>query len=311
MGLWVKWIAMGPSVAAGTLFWLIALALLPSTTAGLSAVGLTAVLTWVFMGGAEAAAVVLLAGGRRLSRAESRPFDPSRALLAARGIEVTTLYVSRRVRGEVVTEPIGRRSILVSPLLLHGTTSGSTQEAEITVALARAEAQRSVAGGMQHDVCVRLLSLPCLIVGDVLKRLGRCVGWLPGVRLIPPIATVLAATAIWMAASAHVWWLTTLLVVALALCITTPIAQRARARHLRDATDELLVANGLGAPLLSVLSASRETSDIERVHRLEALEHRPRPHLHLVSSPSGIATTSPTCEPNSPKSPVLHMERPK
>ena len=311
MDPWVKWIAIGPPVAGGTLLWMMGLALLPSTDAGLSTLGLMAVITWVFLGGAEAAGVVLFAGGRRVSRAESALFDPARELLATRGINVTALYASRRVTAHVGAEPIGRRSILVSPVLLHRIASGSVQEAEIAVTLARAEVQRSVAGGMRHDVCERLLCLPCLILGDAIKRLGRYVGWLPGVRLIPPLAVVLVATAIWMCASAHVWWLMTLLLVAVALCIGTPAAQRARARHLRDATDELIVANGLGASLLGVLSASRETSDIERVHRVEALEHRPRPRLHLVSSPPGIAATSRSGEPNSSKSPVLHMERPK
>jgi hypothetical protein len=255
--------------------------------------------------------VVLLAGGRRVSCAESALFDSARELLATRGINVTALYASRRMTAHGGAEPIGRRSILVSPLLLYRIASGSVQEAEIAVALARAEVQRSVAGGMRHDVCGRLLRLPCLIVGDAIKRLARSVGWLPGVRLIPPIAMVLAATAIWMSASARVWWLTVSLLVAVALCIGTPIAQRAHARQLRDTTDELLGANGLGAALLSVLGASRETSDIERLHRVETLECRPRPRLHLVPSPSGIAPTSRTGEPNPTKSPVLHMERPK
>lgn len=311
MNRWMSWVAVAPSVLGGTMLWLAGLALLPSAAAGIAACVFAGLVSWLFVGGAERQAVLLVAQGRILSKTESDLVAPSREFLAAHDLAIGDLYVSRQPGVALGVQPVGRRSLLISPVLLERLGAGSVERESIAIVLAHAEGRRLAAGSMRHDVAARFVGLPWLIATDGLKRVGRILGWVPGTRFLPPIALVLGGTAVYMAAVDQVWWLIGVLLAGGGLLVGTPLAERARLRQLRDAADDLLVAQGLGTPLLRLVGEKRQSADVVRVRRVERLVHRPRPSLHLVPSAAGFDAGFCDGDPNSSESAVLSMERPK
>lgn len=282
MNRWMTWVAVAPTVLGGTMLWLAVLALLPSAASGIAACVVASVASWLFIGRGEERAVVLLALGRRLSSTEGDLLAASQDLLARRDIAIGHIYVRREIGGGLAVQPVGRQSLLVSPGLLEGLAAGSVDRKRLAVVLAHAEAQRAVSLGMRHDISARFLASPWQLIRAVLRRWGYLVGWVPGRRLIPPIALMLVSTAAVMTIVAGLWWLGAVLISALGLQITAPWARQYLARRLHQEADELLVAQGFGTDLLVVLR-SQPCDDNGRANHVETLVHGIRPELRIVA----------------------------
>lgn len=279
---------MSVPTLVGLLLWVVVLAILPPTLVGVLLPAIVGVVAWLSRQKREQLAARVLAIASPMSTGQIALLEPTRVLLAASGVELGNLCVSRPSASGVLAEPFGVRTLLVSPRLVDAVARGTLDQETVAVVLAHAHARREASGGMRRDVAIRFIALPHRVLAAVARRVDRRLRWLPRASAFGLIGLVVVATAIERSFAQGTWWMGLTLMGASSIAVLGHVAPERWRRRIDAAADRRLAALGLDGALMGVLRAEGTVRSLDRLAALErTLQKDTRVgwrHLRLVKA---------------------------
>ena len=224
-------------------------------------------------------AVRLFGGAKALSPAERRILEPVLEELVDRDLGSPDFYTSRRATAPV--RAIGRRSVVIDPVLVEALAYGQLTRAEAVGVIGHAAVAVRL-GLTRYDLLVAYWTTPwrCLAVVHSPRRGPLRFAW----KLRGVVAAVAVVRTLQDEISTRSVVTASLVLALLALTYLVPRWQDRWERAALSVADEAVRDHGLGPSLAAFLRRCPPSTELAaRIHESEDIDgERERPHLRLI-----------------------------
>jgi len=241
-------------------------------------------------------AVGLVAGGAleglavRLTTRASAPTDGElQALSGIPDMEPRRVLVCRRSAGTASSVVFVGRFMVVSAVLVEALNRGWMSVQEVTALVVHARANHHVSAPRRGEVAISVVETPGCLVFGLFRGVGRAFAGKPLGPLAWRLRGVLGVVCMVQPIPEGRGWPAGLGAVVIAMTYLVPAAGRAIEARATAAGDAAVVAAGLGAVLVEVLSRSGYRLPLPRRQRLHA-SPTPRPSTVARSAPEASAS---------------------
>jgi hypothetical protein len=266
----IRLFAVIPAAIAGSFIALMGLGFLPDVGLLAAFTGTLVVSLVLACGLWEPAAARVFGFARGLRLGESATLEHTLALLKVLDLAPGRVLMRFVDTGGLQATPIGRRTVIVEPTLVHGLYERRLSYEDAAAVIGHAVASQRM-GPARFDLAARLWAFPWTLLYAVVRHIARVFSWVPAggfawhMRFV--IGVIVVVQGFQPGGDKTTAIATGILI---AISYVAPAADRAWRGVVERDADRIVVHAGLAGSLVAYARWQLGTDSMERVHRITA-----------------------------------------